>query len=256
MKISINSPSYKRALNCDTFKILPGAFYWVHEFEIGKYRKNNKEMKIKKLPDDLKGNIARVRNHILKSQLSKADVIVLIDDDTKAIGYFENKKKVILPDEDSIRRMIEKYTYLAKQFGVRLWGINVSPDKQNYREYTPFSLTSYISASFSCFLKRNDLFYDERFPLKEDYDMTIQQCNKFRKVLRLNKYFYDKKGAEQAGGCAVYRNVYRELEQIKALQRKWGCHIVKYDNNRRSHSSVKKRNFDINPVINIPIRGV
>jgi len=139
---------------------------------------------------------------------------------------------------------------------VFLWGINVNPDPQCYREYTPFSTLSYVSASFSCFLKGNELIYDERFSLKEDYDMTLQQLNVHRHILRFNKFFYEKKGAEQQGGCATYRNVEKELGQIKMLQKKWGDKFVKIDRNERSHSSTQEKTFDINPVITVPIAGV
>lgn len=256
MRISINSPSYKRAGAVDTFRLLPGAWFWVHAFEADDYKKANKRIKIKILPDALRGNVAKVRNHILKTQMSKADVTVMVDDDTKSIGYFHNCKRIRLKNEYEIRLMIKKYTQLAKDLGVWLWGINVSTDKQNYREYTPFSMTSYISASFSCFLKGNKIFYDERFPLKEDYDMTAQQCNINRRVLRINRYYYYKKGAEQPGGCATYRNVAIEMDQIRLLQKKWGSRIVSFDFNERNHLMKKKRNFDINPIIKIPIRGV
>jgi hypothetical protein len=39
-------------------------------------------------------------------------------------------------------------------------------------------------------MEDNDIRYDERIPLKEDYDLSLQHLNKFRKVLRFNKYFY------------------------------------------------------------------
>ena len=70
------------------------------------------------------------------------------------------------------------------------------------------------------------------------------------------KYYYEKKGAEQVGGCSVYRNLSREKEQLKLLQKKWGNKIVKYDVNDRSHGRIKKKAFDINPVIKVPIRGI
>jgi hypothetical protein len=240
----------------ETWDLLPKAFYWVHEFEAGKYKKAHPGIKIKPLPDDIKGNVARVRNYILNNQPQGIDVTVQIDDDFIKIGYWDQKEQTILNSEKEIREMIIRYSYLARDLGVMLWGMNVNCDKQVYREYTPFSMLSYISASFSCFMRGNDLFYDEKFSLKEDYDMTIQQILKYRKVLRLNKYFYLKKGAEQTGGCATYRNVKKEISQIKQLQKKWGSHIVKYDFNTRSHSSNKIRKFDINPVVTVPIRGV
>ena len=159
---------------------------------------------------------------------------------------------------DELMNMIERYTILASDWGVYLWGVNVNCDKQSYREYSPFSTTSYISASFSCFLKGNELRYDENFSLKEDYDMTIQQCNKYRKVLRLNKYHYFKKTAENAGGCATYRNMDIEEKQLRMLQKKWGTDIVKQDRADKSHRSDKGKNkkIDYNPIIKIPISGI
>lgn len=256
MKISINVPSRGRAGNMETFDILPGALYWVHDYEIDNYKKCHRGIKIKALPDDLCGNVAAVRNYILKNQDGGVDVTVQIDDDVSHFAYWEKMKRNHVKKEREIHAFIDKYSRLARDFGVKLWGINVNNDKQVYREYSPFSFLSYVSASFSCFMRGNELFYDTRFSLKEDYDMTIQQLNKYRRVLRVNKWYYMKKGATQAGGCAIYRNVKREIEQIKLLQKKWGKHIVKFDKNYRNHLTKKKKIFDINPVITIPIRGI
>ena len=94
--------------------------------------------------------------------------------------------------------------------------------------------------------------------LKEDYDMTLQHLNRYRKVLRANKFWYDVKQVEQSGGCAVYRDVEREREQFVMLQRKWGEDIVREDslNSSRSHQTKKKRTLDINPILHEPIKGV
>lgn len=257
MKISVNVPSYKRASMVDTYHLLPSAKYWVHAFEAEEYKTANFGMNVAVLPDEIKGNIARVRNFILRSELEAgADVVVMIDDDVDHFAYWEENKRVKIFEEAEILNFIERYSVLAAEWGVKLWGINVNNDKQVYREYTPFSTLCYISGSFSCFLKGNDLFYDERFSLKEDYDMTIQQLNKYRQVLRVNKFYYLKKGAQQVGGCAVYRNVEKELLQIEALKKKWGARIVSNDNGQRNHKTEKNRAFDINPVVRVPIKGV
>lgn len=65
------------------------------------------------------------------------------------------------------------------------------------------------------FLRGNECFYDEALPLKEDYDMTLQQLRRHRIALRLNKYFYRVKQSEQVGGCATYRNLDKEREQLE-----------------------------------------
>ena len=256
MEININIPTYKRYNILDTYGILPNAFYWVHKKEIEDYKKVNKGIKIKELPDELIGNVASVRNYILKKDLEdeNIDVSVQIDDDVHYFGYYEKKKIIKINNEEDIRKFLFKFSILAKELGVKLWGINVNSDKQSYREFKPFSFSNYISASFSCFMKGNELYYDERFSLKEDYDMTILQLNKYRKMLRVNKFFYVKKGAEQVGGCANYRNLEKEESQIKLLQKKWGNKIVKFDN--RNKSNKIKNRIDINPVIRVPIKGV
>lgn len=212
-------------------------------------------MIIKVLPDSTRGNIAKVRNYILDNT-QEADVSVQFDDDMTAVGYFENKEDIKVNGVE-LMDILERYSLLAKEWGAYLWGVNVNSDSQSYREYTPFSTTSYVSASFSCFLKGNTLRYDETFSLKEDYDMTIQQCNEHRIVLRINRLHYFKKTATNKGGCASYRNIDTEVAQLRLLQSKWGSKIVTQDKSDRSHGSKKvKKVVDYNPVIKIPIKGV
>jgi hypothetical protein len=255
MKISINIQSYKRAGDVLTLGLDLKSNLWVHEFEADEYKKLYGDI-VKILPDSLRGNLPKVKNYILEAE-KENDAILFLDDDILKVGYFENKIIHYIKG-NQLTAFIEKYSLLCKEWGFYLWGINVNPDKQNYCEYTPFSTLSYISSSFACFLKGNKLRYDERFPLKEDYDMTIQQCNKYRGLLRVNKAFYIKKSAENIGGCATYRNLDREREQFDLLQKKWGSRIVKKERlgNSRSHSTDKVRKIDINPIIHSPIRGV
>jgi hypothetical protein len=256
MKIQISVPTFKKAGNVDTIKILPSAVFYVHKFEVKEYQERHPGMKIREVPDELRGNVAKVRNFIL-DDTKEFDVSVQIDDDFKSIGYWEENKAVIMK-EDQVYRMIEKYSVVCREWGFVLWGIQVNCDKQCYREYSPFSTLSYVSASFSCFLKENVLRYDERFSLKEDYDLTLQMASKYRGLLRLNKFFYEKKGAEQVGGCSVYRNRPVETAQMNMLIKKWGPDLVKRDSldNSRSHKSEKVRRFDINPIVKVPIKGI
>ena len=101
---------------------------------------------------------------------------------------------------------------------------------------------------------KTDLRFDESLPLKEDYDFTLQNLNKYRIALRVNKFYYKTKQAEQVGGCATYRNIEREKEQFLLLQKKWGSSIIKRDKKDRSNKSDKKKNYDINPILSVPIK--
>jgi len=255
MKVVIACPSYKRPNGVDTLAYLPSTKVYVSASEFEAYKKNYPKANIISVDPKFQGNLCRIRNYILDD--NKGDIVCIIDDDLKFLGYFEKNTVVKLTCEADVISFLIKYSNLALDLGVKLWGINISPDKQNYREYTPFSLTSYIGGPFMVHLD-TDLRFDERFPLKEDYDFTLQNLNKYRKVLRVNKFFYSVKQVEQVGGVAEYRNLDEEKRQLKELQKKWGNKIVQTDSleNSRSHSSTKKRNVDINPIIRVPIKGV
>jgi len=98
-------------------------------------------------------------------------------------------------------------------------------------------------------LKTSSIRYDENLPLKEDYDISLEHIRTYGGCLRINYAHYEVKQAEQAGGCATYRNLKREKEQFFLLQKKWGKDIITRD-------KASKRSFDFNPIIKVPIKEV
>lgn len=258
MKISVCAPSYRRP-KVLTLAYLPFCRIYVAPEEADAYRSANPNADIVECAPGIQGNLCRVRNYILDQELSfGADVVVIIDDDMSGIFYWENNRQLHKLESSEFLWFIERYSRLAKDWGAYLWGINVNPDPQSYCENRPFSTVSYVGGPFQAFLSGNECRYDERLPLKEDYDMTLQQLNRYRIILRINKYFYKVKQSQQAGGCATYRNLVEERRQLELLQKKWGTKIVRLDNLDRSHKVTKKRGitFDYNPVIKAPIRGI
>ena len=85
--------------------------------------------------------------------------------------------------------------------------------------------------------------------------MTLQQLNKHRGVLRCNFLSYDVLQAKQQGGCATYKNSSQEQEQFNMLRKKWGDKIIKKDKHT-GRRGVRHRDFDFNPIIKPPIRGI
>lgn len=262
MKISVNAPSYKRPDDVRTLGYLPFCKVWVDCKEYDSYKENYPESNIISCPDGVQGNLCRVRNYILKTEFEKgADVVLIIDDDFTCLRRYDYVEEdrwgyephVITADE--FVPFLEKYSILADEFGAKFWGVNCYYDPWGYSHNTPFSTRSYIGGPFQCFLKGNRCMYDESLPLKEDYDMTLQQLNMERVVLRLNAYHYLCKQSEQKGGCAAYRNRQREKEQLEALRRKWGGAIVKVDSSNKNHTT-KEKSLDYNPILKIPIKGV
>lgn len=260
MKISVNCPSYKRP-KVETLDYLPFCKVWVDNKEYDEYIKVNKgfEKNIIRVPDGIQGNVSRIRNYIMDKEFENgADVVVIIDDDLKGIYHFENKDgyayKEILVKQDEFLDFIEKGTILCNEFGFKLWGVNLNKDALNYTHCLPFNTKNIILGPFSCHIKGTEIRYDENLPLKEDYDLAIQHLNKYRGILRFNKYHYNCKQSVNPGGCATYRNYEREKQQFDLLRKKWGSEIVKQDRSKKTKK--QKINIDYNPIIKIPIKGV
>jgi hypothetical protein len=244
----IYSASYKRSDIAKTHKYLSEITYVVAENESDEYKKIHD--KVMTIPNEVQGNLARVWNYILDH--SKEENVILIDDDIKYFGRWNGNKAKKL-NEEEVYNMIQEGVQLADDLDIHYWGLNCLADKGAYREYTPFGTCQYIGGPFQAH-RKNDLRYDEKIYLKEDYDMTIQILNKYRKNLRLNMYHYVCEQNTIKGGCADYRNVATEIEQNIKLQKKWGSKIVRFDKSNKS--SGKNKTYDINPIINVPIKGV
>ena len=258
LDIRVACPSYKRPV-VRTLLYLPYAKVYVSPEEEAAYQAANPGAAIIACPPGVQGNVSRVRNHILDTEFDDgADAVLIMDDDVRRVCYWERMKQFPV-SQRGFPAFMEKHTIMAQDIGARMWGVSVNADKQTYREYQPFSTLSFLGGPFGCFLRGNECRYDESLPLKEDYDMTLQQLSRYRVNLRLNKFFYDCLQSQQAGGCATYRNLDNEAEQFRRLQEKWGSEIVRIDHvDNRSHSKNRKKRvtLDYNPVLRIPIRGV
>lgn len=262
MEISINAPSYKRPNDVKTLDYLPFCRIWVDNKEYEAYKESYPDADIVSCPDGVQGNVSRIRNYILKQEFERGmDAVVIVDDDLQCLRRFDYDDMdnwgyvphIITAEE--FLPFVEKYSIIADDLGAKLWGVNCNSDPMAYRHNTPFSTRSVVLGPFGCFLRGNRCWYDENLPLKEDYDMTLQQLNMERVVLRVNAYHYLCKQSEQKGGCATYRNRQREEDQLEALRRKWGGSIVKVDTTNKGKTSKEKR-LDYNPIIRVPILGV
>ena len=262
MKISVNVPSYKRPDDIKTLQYLPYSRIWVDGSDYDSYKKSNPNAEIIKCADGIQGNLCRVLNYILDEEFKRGmDVVLILDDDIRYIerfevseitGYGYERYKL---DADEVLQMIEKYSIMAKDLGAKFWGLNINPDQRCYHHNTPFSTKSYIGGPFRCHLKGSRCRYDERLFFKDDYDMTLQQLNMERVVLRVNAYHYICEQSTNKGGLAAYRNRDREYEQCEMLIKKWGGHIFKYDETNKGHTS-KEKKLDYNLIMKIPIKGV
>lgn len=246
MKVKFYAPSYKRPEKSITQKKYPFVKLVVRESEAEEYIKNGNDIVI--CPDPVQGNISRVRNWILDNLFDSADCVVILDDDCSFIGRYEDQNKKVFNQED-LQEFCENSAIICMELGYKLWGLNTVTDKGAYREYTPFSFLQFIGCPFHGHIKGTTLRYDESLPLKEDYDFTLQNIQKYGGSLRINFAHYQVKQSEQEGGCSAYRNLEEEKKQFFNLQKKWGKDIVKRD-------KTSKKSFDYNPILKVPIKGV
>lgn len=263
-EIIVACPSYHRYV-VETLRYIPFCKVYVAPEEYNDYLEFNPKRKenIVKCEKGVQGNVSRVRNYILNTEFENgADIICIVDDDLRTIEHFEMSEdgtyayEKVKVKSNELLDFIYRYSLLCHDWGFKMWGVNINSDTMSYRQYSPFSTTSVVLGPFGVFLKGMQCRYDEKLPLKEDYDMTLQNMNLYRGVLRLNKYHYVCRQSEQKGGCAMYRNMEREREQFELLRKKWGSDIVKLDRSNKGRSKKKRKYIDYNPTIRVPIKGI
>ena len=266
-KVAFASPSYKRPL-CRTAHYIPETRVYVDPSEYDDYVKANGGFgEIVACDEGIQGNLPRVRNYILDKEFERgADIVVMMDDDVTALatykpnekgyGYCRNKL-----DAEAVREFVIYGSQICKDWGFGMWGVNYNQDPLLYKHYQPFSTTKAAVGQFMVFVE-NELRFDESLPLKEDYDMAVQQMNRYRGVLLINWAHVNADFGELAGGTSVRRNFEREKEQFFKFRKKWGSEIVKDVNrvrgqggSRMDGSFLGKYDFS-HPVVRTPIKGI
>lgn len=243
--IKIISPSYKRAGNVKAIDVFQDKLILaVHEFEAEEYRKAYPNNELMVMPDEIGGNMAKVRNYMRDHCGSR--YMVMIDDDVEEIGFHENMKRYPI-GLVAIMEFLENGFQMAEDVGTILWGINLQADPKFYREYSPFSFLSPVLGPFSCHIVDdvNDIRYDERLGLNEDYDFALQVLHKYHKIFRNNKYYYLAGHLTETGGCGAYRVLDEERKQSEIMLKKWGDKVVSYNFKKTT-----------NPRVRVPLKGI
>jgi hypothetical protein len=251
MTLRIYVPTYKRAkflLGKDYFKT---AVYVLPESQRDEYFKVLPAERMIVIPDENDGNLCRKQNWMLRNL--ERPYLKIDDDVSKLVTHEKGNRKKLKQQVPMTPRQAEKFIInafnLAYEWGCKYWGIGVNTDGKNYQQYKPFSLTQPILGPFNGHLDHN-VFYDERMPGKDDYDFSLQMLNKYKKILRFNKYSYVCKHADNSGGWVSIRSREREVNDCKAIMKKWGESIIKY------RIPPRKKGDLLNGRIRVPIRGV
>lgn len=247
-------PSYKRSHDLKGKDYFFMAKYCVPESQKDEYIKEVGKDRVIILPDNEDGDIVKKRNWILKNI---ARPLIMIDDDVSEIGYYENRKGKVdgnhsrkTMDKNLLIDFFEHNFNLANDFNCKMWGLAQNQDNRICKEFLPFNLTNIILGPFQAHLE-HDLFFDKRVGTKDDYDMSLQQLRKYKKVLRLNKFHYLCEHGDNKGGIVSYRSKEKEIEYCKAIMIKWGKKIIQYKIPPQKMTDLLNAKK-----VNIPIKGV
>ena len=255
----ILSPSYRRSELAISHKCFPSLRYVVSESEAKAYQTAFGKDKVIACPNEVQGNIARVRNWIMEQTNGSC---VMLDDDITALTWWEEDQEI--PEKriktgDEAEELLEWCDHMATEIGVCYWGVNVLSglDKAVYQGMLPVSTLQFCGGPVQGHIN-NKLRYDETIPLKEDFDMLLQALRIHRMVLRLNMVGVLCRQQNLAGGCAMMRNTVEEKRQFDLFQKKWGKDIVSRGTKRYVHG--RKAEFDnskdLNPRVYPPINGI
>lgn len=256
-ELNIVIPSYKRWDSLPGYDYFPSSKIVIPESQADLYiKKAGRDSKrFIVIPDDADGMLTKKRNWILKNVPRP---LVMLDDDVDKITmceggeYFKRygrAKQCIPLTSEQAEDVLRQIANLAYMWGCPMFGVNCNTDGRNYQQYKPFSLTQVINGPCQGHLE-HDLLYDEKMELKEDYDMSLQMLNKYKKILRANKYAYNAKHGDNKGGSAAFRTMEREIEACKAIEKKWGTKLIHYNIDKGRYSGL------LNGIMKVPIKGV
>lgn len=243
-------PSYKRSHDLKGKDYFLMAKYCVPESQEKEYIEAVGKERVITLPDSEDGDIVKKRNWILKNIPRP---LIMIDDDVSRFVYWDKRKDKYLSKEypkDLINDLFIEFISMANQFDVKMFGIAQNKDDRQFKEFCPFNLSNVILGPFQGHLE-HDLIFDKRVGTKDDYDMSLQQLRKYKKVLRFNKFAYDCEHGDNKGGIVSYRTQEKEIEYCKSIMMKWGKKIIEY-----KIPPTKMTDLLNAKKVNIPIKGV
>ena len=199
-----------------TQKRLPDCFVFVPELEVDAYRSTGNK-NIIGVPNDIQG-ITKTRNWILKN--TDDPWVVFIDDDVKNAGYFELMKNKVK------RRKIESGVFIlefvklfeiTEQLNYRIWGISTQSDPKSVYPYKPFLFQSYITASCMGIINDGRTYFDESYPVKEDYELCLRCVMEDGGILAARYIFWENNHWHREGGCKDYRTQKMESLMIQSF---------------------------------------
>lgn len=216
MKIAI--PSKGRPGKVKTLEIIPGATLYVPVYELEDYRKFCMG-EVVPVPKEIKG-ITQTRNWILRNEADPN--IVFIDDDLHKCGWreiFSHHMEDRKLTEPQWIREFEKLFDLTYGMEYRMWGIATTGEIRAIYPYKPILWNSYVTASCCGIINDGKTYFDESFPVKEDYELCLRLIKEDGGIVAARHIYWENLHWKDEGGCGDYRTQEMEADCISRLQK-------------------------------------
>ena len=210
-------PSKGRAGLTTTDKILPNTCtFFIPESEYHQYKGLAKNIVC--VPKEVRG-ITPTRNWILKN--TNESWVVMLDDDAKNVGYNfldeRNTKKIEIRDEGFWVEEFLKFFDMTEQMNYKIWGTRTESSPRGTYPYKPILLKTYVTASLMGIVNDGEYYFNEEFPVKEDYEICLRHIKDKGGILGIRYLHWENDHWTKDGGCKDYRTVEMEREAIKKL---------------------------------------
>lgn len=216
-------PSKGRAGQSRTVDLLGSrATLFVPEIEADSYRACYPGHTVVDVPMSVRG-ITATRNWILDN--AGDEHVVMIDDDVRLHGWTELRDETSRKQSLTANEWVDEWAKLfsvTESMGYRIWGVATDGATRAIYPWKPFLWRSYITASCMGIINDGRTRFDESFPVKEDYELTLRCLVEDGGVVAARYlYWVNQHWGGRGGGCVDYRTQQMEADAIRRLQRKY-----------------------------------
>jgi hypothetical protein len=211
MNIKIAIPTYRRKNSQDTLDYLEKIKYpaeditlFVQEEDEYKFHKNNNNHRTKEVVFKKATYLTEQLNNIM-GYYGHGAYIVKMDDDIKGIGYLSNGKLKKVDDGKILKAFFDYAFATTIKNNTVIWGLY--PVYNAFYMKDGYSLWALVMGSCMGIINSGERF-DERFILKQDYELSCRVLKKYGKTVRFNNVAADAKHFDNPGGCKTYRDKY------------------------------------------------
>jgi len=209
-------PSKGRPTEVRSLAVIPSATVFVPNAEFDDYRRAGVK-NVVGLPNGVKG-ITATRNWILDNADDRW--VVMVDDDVKTQGWirlFEfNGRHQAMIEADWVGECVRLFE-ITEGMRYRIWGVATDGALRSVYPWKPILFRSYVTGSFMGVVNDGRARFDERFPVKEDYELCLRCIKEDGGVVAARYLYWANSHWGDPGGCSGYRTQLVELRAIKML---------------------------------------